>query len=259
MRSARVSGAIVVLFIGVALAWLFRKPADEASKALDPAPSLVLRRDYGSSEAASRPLATASAPTASASTRLLGSIEVAPLDGAASAVPPAASEKVVAGPVTPLPATTSTPEAAASELRLRTVQRLPLVDAPPPALPDAMPAAVARQDMQHADPQPLRHKPAAAQVAGPPQTVDWVRHKVRDGDTLPLLAERYLGGGEGFRLIYEANRDVLKSPDVLPLGIELKIPVPTAGSAGTLTTDRAVEPAQPMVPIDNSLWRRRAP
>lgn len=52
-----------------------------------------------------------------------------------------------------------------------------------------------------------------------------VRHKVKDGDTLSGLARRYLGRGDRFVEIYEANRDRLPSPDLLPIGIELMIPV----------------------------------
>ncbi len=49
-------------------------------------------------------------------------------------------------------------------------------------------------------------------------------HRIVDGDTLSGLAARYLGRADRFGEIYEANRDVLRSPDVLPLGALLKIP-----------------------------------
>jgi nucleoid-associated protein YgaU len=49
-------------------------------------------------------------------------------------------------------------------------------------------------------------------------------HRIADGDTLSGLASKYLGRGDRFGEIYEANRDVLRSPDVLPLGALLKIP-----------------------------------
>ena len=51
------------------------------------------------------------------------------------------------------------------------------------------------------------------------------KHKIVDGDTLPLLAERYLGSASRAMEIYQANRDVLSDPNILPLhGAELKIP-----------------------------------
>jgi nucleoid-associated protein YgaU len=49
-------------------------------------------------------------------------------------------------------------------------------------------------------------------------------HKIVDGDTLGALAERYLGSADRRLEIYEANRDVLPSPELLPIGAELKIP-----------------------------------
>ena len=49
-------------------------------------------------------------------------------------------------------------------------------------------------------------------------------HTVVDGDTLTRLAVRYLGRADGFQEIYELNRDVLRSPDLLPIGARLKIP-----------------------------------
>ena len=49
-------------------------------------------------------------------------------------------------------------------------------------------------------------------------------HTVVDGDTLAALAERYLGSATRAAEIYEANRDVLHDPNLLPIGAELKIP-----------------------------------
>lgn len=50
------------------------------------------------------------------------------------------------------------------------------------------------------------------------------RHVVVDGDTLSTLASRYLGRAEAYLEIFELNRDVLASPDLLPIGAVLKIP-----------------------------------
>jgi nucleoid-associated protein YgaU len=49
-------------------------------------------------------------------------------------------------------------------------------------------------------------------------------HRIIDGDSLALLAERYLGSASRAMEIYEANRNVLAQPEILPIGIELKIP-----------------------------------
>ncbi|MEZ6192873.1 MAG: LysM peptidoglycan-binding domain-containing protein [Phycisphaerales bacterium] len=49
-------------------------------------------------------------------------------------------------------------------------------------------------------------------------------YTVRPGDNLTQIAERTLRDGDKWKLIFEANRDKLKSPDRLVVGQELKIP-----------------------------------
>jgi nucleoid-associated protein YgaU len=49
-------------------------------------------------------------------------------------------------------------------------------------------------------------------------------HRIVDGDTLAELAERYLGSAARAKEIFEANRNVLSDPALLPIGVELKIP-----------------------------------
>lgn len=49
-------------------------------------------------------------------------------------------------------------------------------------------------------------------------------HRVQNGDTLSDLAARYLGSSERFWEIFTANRDRLRTPDLLPIGLELRIP-----------------------------------
>jgi nucleoid-associated protein YgaU len=79
-------------------------------------------------------------------------------------------------------------------------------------------------------------------AGGAPSEV--IRHKVADGDTLTGLAERYLGNGNRFIEIYELNRDALASPDLLPIGVELKIP-----ARGLVAPPSTAEDPQPMVPL----------
>jgi nucleoid-associated protein YgaU len=50
------------------------------------------------------------------------------------------------------------------------------------------------------------------------------RHKIVDGDTLAALARRYLGGEQRSLELFEYNRDVLVTPELLPIGKELRIP-----------------------------------
>lgn len=56
----------------------------------------------------------------------------------------------------------------------------------------------------------------------PPEAAEW--HVVSDGDSLAKIAQRYLGDASLAEQIYEMNRDVLDSPDLLPIGAELRIP-----------------------------------
>lgn len=54
-------------------------------------------------------------------------------------------------------------------------------------------------------------------------------HVVREGDTLSSLATRYLGSSSRFHEIYEANRNVLRSPNDLRDGVTLVIPATGKG------------------------------
>lgn len=49
-------------------------------------------------------------------------------------------------------------------------------------------------------------------------------HVVADGDTLPILAERYLGDAQLAQELYVYNQDRLQHPDLLPIGVILKLP-----------------------------------
>jgi hypothetical protein len=62
--------------------------------------------------------------------------------------------------------------------------------------------------------------------------VEAVIHTVQDGDTLTKLAARYLGDAARQAEIFDANRSVLTSPDVLPIGAQLVIRSKSSGPAG---------------------------
>lgn len=49
-------------------------------------------------------------------------------------------------------------------------------------------------------------------------------HIIADGDSLPRLAERYLGDPQRGQEIFALNEGVLTHPDLLPIGVELRIP-----------------------------------
>jgi hypothetical protein len=80
----------------------------------------------------------------------------------------------------------------------------------------------------------------------PPRT-----HTIVDGDTLRALAERYLGSADRYLEIYEANRDVLPSPELLPIGAELRIP-PWRRQAPLFF---GLAPERPLVPIPHRAAR----
>ena len=64
-----------------------------------------------------------------------------------------------------------------------------------------------------------------------PEKQNVVLHRVVDGDTLPALAHRYLGSSQRFTEIFDANRDRLPSPDLLPIGHMLRIPAAPTNTA----------------------------
>jgi nucleoid-associated protein YgaU len=49
-------------------------------------------------------------------------------------------------------------------------------------------------------------------------------HRVAEGESLMSLAVKYYGSNEYFSLLYEANRDQLRSPDRVTVGMMLRVP-----------------------------------
>ncbi|GIW72913.1 MAG: hypothetical protein KatS3mg102_2455 [Planctomycetota bacterium] len=87
--------------------------------------------------------------------------------------------------------------------------------------------------------------PAAASSKG---TV-LARHAVQPGDTLSRIAAQHYGDARLYHRIVEANRDKLRDPDVLPLGVVLEIPAPPAQpAAGTAATATASPPGTASTP-----------
>jgi nucleoid-associated protein YgaU len=107
----------------------------------------------------------------------------------------------------------------------------------PSAMPPTYPTSPAKGDgSTAADPPPSRT----------------VIHKIRDGDTLTSLARRYLGDGGRFQEIFAANRQRLPNADVLPIGVEIEVPI---GPPPQATED--VPEESPLVPIPGTSPRRR--
>jgi nucleoid-associated protein YgaU len=97
--------------------------------------------------------------------------------------------------------------------------------APPPALPEAFQPAA-----------PASTAPSSAAVWQPPRRPIFRKdqlprkHRVRDGDNLENLAERFLGSAARANEIYAANSSLLSTPDLLPIGKTIVIPPRITGA-----------------------------
>lgn len=108
---------------------------------------------------------------------------------------------------------------------------------PPPPLLDAHgPPPLAPGWTNRDARQPVRE--GAASTAAVPAT-----YAVRDGDDLTSLAIHFYGHPAAAGAIFAANRDRLATPDILPIGVRLRLPPPWAVTAGrTAAESRAIEP-----------------
>ncbi len=78
-------------------------------------------------------------------------------------------------------------------------------------------------------PPPLMTLPQSASAASTTMS-EPIWHVVTDGDSLPKIAQRYLRDANRAREVYDMNRDKLDSPDLLPIGAELRIPQTVAAT-----------------------------
>ena len=61
-------------------------------------------------------------------------------------------------------------------------------------------------------------------LKAPPQTKNVQFHVIQKGETLWALAKRYYGDGNAYPRIFEANREVIKDPDLIFVGQKIRIP-----------------------------------
>lgn len=118
-----------------------------------------------------------------------------------------------------------------NDLRIGMTLKIPV---PPSTLP--------QNPIQLPVPPSLPEPSAPAQPAAPAEAPDnYTQYTVKRGESLSSIALDTLGDAERYMEIYQANRDLLKDPDTLRLGMTLKIPQrngippspPTQGTAPT--------------------------
>lgn len=57
-----------------------------------------------------------------------------------------------------------------------------------------------------------------------PATVEVEYYEIQKGDTLWAIAKKHLGNGAEYTKIFEANREVIKDPDLIYPGQKIRIP-----------------------------------
>jgi 5'-nucleotidase / UDP-sugar diphosphatase len=61
-------------------------------------------------------------------------------------------------------------------------------------------------------------------------------YKVKAGDTLSSIAKEILGSADRWQELYDANRDIIKDPNTIQVGMTLQLPAENVG--GQETSDR---------------------
>lgn len=191
VRASRLLIALGVLLAGVCAAWPFRQSAHSLPH--PPVAAIALDVSLRGRDVMLEP-----APPGEAS----------PAVGLASPSPAAFSpaESLYSAQGQSTPALSTPAEGAPIQTVSAVLTRPDLASlAPPPAMPQEF----ATIEPAHAPPIP---RPA-------PRT-----YRLRDGDTLEWVAERFLGNPQRWEELYAANRDVLTRSDLLPVGATIKLP-----------------------------------
>jgi LysM domain len=204
-RDHKLALALALLLIGVAAALCFPKQphpglaelqlddADLLDAAIDLLPVRVYTESH-TQPADSQPAADADEPPATSNPDLSDPF-------AGFALLPAAPDPIPTADIGPVPPT-HPPDTPTPPESIR-VEAWPSLehDSPPPSV-------VVGEDIAN-----VHEENRVPQV-----------YRVQAGDTLSGLAGRFLGSTRRYLELYEANRDVLSSPDDLQVGMRLKVP-----------------------------------
>lgn len=87
---------------------------------------------------------------------------------------------------------------------------------PPPALPVSFQPSTVSPESSDWRPEPVMRLTRPKAQPKP--------YRLRDGDTLERIAERLLGNGQRAGEIFELNRGLLTRPDLLPVGVTIRLP-----------------------------------
>ena len=132
-----------------------------------------------------------------------------PVVAVAPAAVDAAPTATTIPPTEVVPTATIPPtEVVSTETTIPPPEVVPTATMPAPTAPAAAAAAPNVQP----SPQPF----VALDV------LNW--YKVRPGDTLAHISERFYGNSRGWRRIYEANRDIIPNPNSIEVGRYIRIP-----------------------------------
>ena len=246
VSATRTLAAIGVLAAGVASATLFRKEPGNP-------PGPIAERSWGTPgvqwqaapypDAISLPNSVANWPNgqpppasvatadANPAAAAVGSTAAASADhqpgnhqpGAARMAKSSPSTAGTPAPDTLVGALASSPATAGAARSSSDTTRLPASIGNPARPRDPLAAAKEPPDLA---PRYGESQGAAAYEVRRLPTVSTATHVLRDGDTLQDIARRYLGDADRWQEIYELNRQALPDPDILPIGLELRLPPP---------------------------------
>lgn len=62
-------------------------------------------------------------------------------------------------------------------------------------------------------------------ISAPPQAAQVEFYVIQKGDSLSAIAKRYYGNAQDYPRIFDANREVIKNPDLIYPGQKIRIPL----------------------------------